>query len=46
MEIPKQTKIKCPWKDCKYEWTTISQMKMITCPSCLRKINRLKYELK
>jgi len=38
----KPTKMKC--KFCDYEWTTMSQMKMVSCPSCLNKINRLNKE--
>jgi len=31
----KHTEIKC--KFCDYEWTTLSQMIMVSCPSCLKK---------
>lgn len=34
-DILKATKMKC--KYCEYEWTTLSQMKNVSCPSCLNK---------
>ncbi len=43
MEIkspPKPTNMKC--KHCDYEWVTLSQMKQVTCPSCLLKTERIK----
>lgn len=46
MKTPKETKLRCPYEDCKYEWTTLSQMKMVSCPSCLRKINIDRCEIK
>ena len=33
-----QTKMKC--KFCDYEWTTLSQMNQVCCPSCLNKNER------
>jgi len=46
MKNPKSIKVKCPYQDCKYEWDTLSQMKMVSCPSCLRKIEINKHEVK
>lgn len=31
--------LKCPYEDCRYVWETRSKLKMVTCPSCTRKIN-------
>ena len=38
MERPIKKIIVCPYLDCEYSWETMSQMKFVTCPSCLRKI--------
>ena len=43
--MEKQNKIKCK---CGYEWITASQLAMVSCPSCLRKVkntNQLKKEV-
>lgn len=34
-------KIKCPF--CFYEWETKSDMKYVSCPSCLNKVEVIKY---
>ena len=30
-------RVKCP--KCNYEWNTLSQMKFVSCPSCMSKVN-------
>ena len=41
-QILTKTKMKC--KSCGYEWVTLSQMKQVTCPSCLNKTERKENE--
>ena len=40
-EVPKAIKAKCT--KCGYEWTTLSQAFMVSCPRCLYKTQIRKY---
>jgi Zn finger protein HypA/HybF involved in hydrogenase expression len=41
-EFIQPIKAKCP--KCKYEWTTLSPMFQVSCPSCMSKVKIRKYE--
>jgi len=38
MEKPEPIKMKC--KKCGYEWITMSTKQFVTCPNCLRKVEK------
>lgn len=40
-QFPEPIKAKCP--KCKYEWTTLSPMFKVSCPSCLTKVQIRKF---
>ena len=42
MENPIAKKVKC--NKCGYTWNTLSQMVMVSCPSCLTKVQIKKIE--
>ncbi len=33
-----ENNIKCPKKDCQHKWFTRSELKRVSCPSCLSKV--------